>query len=236
MDAALRDKNRGDDDIRLPMISSREALFFNRTGGGVRPGFEGGQTPLAMRYPKPPRLTRGHKRTVYRLINLDMLNQVEENATVDSAFLKQRRLLTRRNKKLKWFKVLGNGNLTTKGLIVRAHSFSKSAKAAIEGLGGRCVKLSMTRHMSREDIIQQALSYNTTAPPLDVILTKMQPHNRRIVVDGKLQLVNSTTKLTRKQLRFVRKSKMRTKLNSDISKAVIENNTQLLNHIFVKLK
>ena len=102
-----------------------------RSGGGVRPGFEGGQLPLFQRLPK-----RGFKnvnRTEYSIINVEDLNVFEDGATVDAEAIVNAKLI----KEVKdGIKVLGNGELTKKKLVVKANKFSESAKKAIEALGG----------------------------------------------------------------------------------------------------
>ena len=101
-----------------------------RSGGGVRPGFEGGQTPLARRLPK-----RGFNNKFavkYDIVNLDALNIFEEGTVVTPELLAEMRIVTNKNNGVK---VLGNGQLTKK-LTVKADKFSASAKAAIEAAGG----------------------------------------------------------------------------------------------------
>ena len=102
-----------------------------RSGGGVRPGFEGGQLPLFQRLPK-----RGFKninKTEYSIINVADLNVFEDGATVDAEAIVKAKLV----KEVKdGIKVLGNGELTKKKLVVKANKFSESAKKAIEALGG----------------------------------------------------------------------------------------------------
>jgi len=102
-----------------------------RSGGGVRPGFEGGQLPLFQRLPK-----RGFKninKTEYSIINVEDLNVFEDGATVDAEAIVKAKLV----KEVKdGIKVLGNGELTKKKLVVKANKFSESAKKAIEALGG----------------------------------------------------------------------------------------------------
>ena len=103
-----------------------------RSGGGVRPGFEGGQLPLFRRLSK-----RGFNnyefRTVYSTVNVSDLNRFEDGTVVDLALLKEVGLI---KKELDGVKVLGNGDLTKK-LIVKASSFSKTAKEKIENIGGK---------------------------------------------------------------------------------------------------
>ena len=103
-----------------------------RSGGGVRPGFEGGQMPLIRRIPK--RGFNNHFKKVYSIVNLSVLEGLEANSVVDMQMLNEKGLI----KVLKGsvgLKVLGNGTLS-KALTVKAASFSASAKEAIEKAGG----------------------------------------------------------------------------------------------------
>ncbi len=103
-----------------------------RSGGGVRPGFEGGQMPLIRRVPK--RGFNNHFSKVYSIVNLSVLEGFEANSVVDMQVLNEKGLI----KVIKGsigLKVLGNGTLT-KALTVKAASFSASAKDAIEKAGG----------------------------------------------------------------------------------------------------
>ena len=105
----------------------------SRSGSSTRPGFEGGQLPLARRLPK-----RGfnNKRfaTVYIPVNLDSLNQFEDGARVDEAQLREVGLVNGRGDGVK---ILARGKLEKK-LAVCAAAFSASARAAIEEKGGTC--------------------------------------------------------------------------------------------------
>ena len=105
----------------------------SRSGSSTRPGFEGGQLPLARRLPK-----RGfnNKRfgTVYIPVNVESLNQFDDGVTVDETALRAARLVNGRGSGVK---ILGQGELEKK-LTVKANAFSASAKAAIEGKGGNC--------------------------------------------------------------------------------------------------
>lgn len=115
-------------------------------GAGVRPGFEGGQTPLYRRLPKyVGRPHKGHKKKIYELIKLSMLNEVDEGETVDFQYLFDRGLATKPNKRRKIFKVVGGTELTVKNLIVKAHAFTESARKAIEENNGTCIVMSPTR-------------------------------------------------------------------------------------------
>lgn len=103
-----------------------------RSGGGVRPGFEGGQMPLTRRAPK--RGFNNHFRKVYSVVNLNELNAFEEGTIVDYDILLANGLV-KEVKNAVGLKVLGNGELNVK-LTVRAAKFSASAKEAIEKVGG----------------------------------------------------------------------------------------------------
>jgi len=100
-----------------------------RTGGKVRRGFEGGQTPLSRRLPKFG-FTNVAFANNFQVVNLSDLNKVE--GTVDSASLYKAGLITKGAQ----FKVLAKGDLK-KSLTVKAHAFSERAKAAIEKAGGK---------------------------------------------------------------------------------------------------
>ena len=109
----------------------------SRSGGGVRPGFEGGQMPLYRRLPK-----RGfnNKRFAsdYIEINISDLEKFADGTTVDSAVLADSGILSVA-KVNDGIKVLGNGELTKK-LVVKAKKFSASAKEKIEKAGGSALE------------------------------------------------------------------------------------------------
>jgi large subunit ribosomal protein L15 len=103
-----------------------------RSGGGVRPGFEGGQTSLARRMPKRG-FTNSPFKTVYAIINLrDLQKRFEDGAVVDEAAIIGCGLIS---KPLDGIKVLGMGQLSKK-LTVKVTAFSDSAKSKIEAVGG----------------------------------------------------------------------------------------------------
>ncbi|MFC4713768.1 50S ribosomal protein L15 [Planococcus dechangensis] len=102
-----------------------------RSGGGVRPGFEGGQNPLFRRLPK--RGFTNINRKDYTVVNLDVLNRFEEGTEITPALLIETGVVS---KERSGIKILGNGSLDKK-LSVRAHKFSASAKEAIEAAGGQ---------------------------------------------------------------------------------------------------
>jgi len=101
-----------------------------RSGGGVRPGFEGGQMPLHRRLPK-----RGFINvfaTEYVSINVSALEKFDNGAVVDDKALLEKRIIRKTGDGVK---ILGNGELTKK-LTVKAAAFSESAKSKIEAAGG----------------------------------------------------------------------------------------------------
>ena len=102
-----------------------------RSGGGVRPGFEGGQLPLYRKLPK-----RGFTNRFavnYAIVNVAALNKFEDGSVVDLEALIAAKLV---RKSLDGLKVLGNGELTKK-LTVKATVFSATAKEKIEAAGGK---------------------------------------------------------------------------------------------------
>ena len=103
-----------------------------RSGGGVRPGFEGGQLPLFRRLPKRG-FSNARFKTRFATINLSDLNRFEDGAVVTPELLKEMGLI---KNQLDGIKVLGNGKLEKK-LTVKAHQFSSSAQREIEGNGGK---------------------------------------------------------------------------------------------------
>ena len=105
-----------------------------RSGGGVRPGFEGGQMPLTRRVPK--RGFNNHFRKVYAVVNLEQLSAFEAGAVVDYETLLGEGLI-KEVKNAAGLKVLGNGEINV-ALTVKAAKFSASAKEAIEKAGGTC--------------------------------------------------------------------------------------------------
>ena len=108
-----------------------------RSGGGVRPGFEGGQMPLIRRIPK--RGFNNHFKKVYSIVNLSVLEGLEANSVVDMTMLGEKGLIKIVKGSI-GLKVLGNGTLT-KALTVKASSFSASAKDAIEKAGGKAEEI-----------------------------------------------------------------------------------------------
>ena len=102
-----------------------------RSGGGVRPGYEGGQTPLFKRLPK--RGFTNINRKDYAIVNVEDLNRFEDGAIVDLDALLAAKIV---RKPMDGVKVLGNGELTKK-LTVKAAVFSATAKEKIEAAGGK---------------------------------------------------------------------------------------------------
>lgn len=103
-----------------------------RSGGGVRPGFEGGQMPLARRIPKRGFHNKWAKS--YTIVNLNRLAELPAGTVVDFGYVSENNL-AKQVKNSAGLKVLGTGELNV-ALTVRAAKFSESAKAAIEKAGG----------------------------------------------------------------------------------------------------
>ena len=103
----------------------------SRSGGGVRPGFEGGQMPLTRRLPK-----RGFTNIfakVYTEVNVAQLEVFEPDTVVTPELLKEKGIIKKLNDGVK---ILGKGELNKK-LTVKAHKFSKAAQEKIEAAGGK---------------------------------------------------------------------------------------------------
>lgn len=103
-----------------------------RSGGGVRPGFEGGQLPLFRRLPKRG-FSNAPFKTEYAIININDLENFEDGAVVTPELLKEMGII---KKQLAGVKVLGDGELTKK-ITVKASKFSKTAIEKIEKIGGK---------------------------------------------------------------------------------------------------
>ena len=102
-----------------------------RSGGGVRPGFEGGQLPLYRKLPKRGFYNRFAKE--YSVVNVEALNRFEDGSVVDLAVLADAGVVSQPKGALK---VVGNGELAKK-ITVKAAVFSASAKEKIEAAGGK---------------------------------------------------------------------------------------------------
>lgn len=102
-----------------------------RTGGSIRRGFEGGQTPLYRRIPK--RGFNNRFAVEYATVNIEQLEQFEDGTVVNAELLMATGLI---KKELAGVKILGNGDLTKK-LTVVASKFSKTASEKIQAVGGK---------------------------------------------------------------------------------------------------
>jgi large subunit ribosomal protein L15 len=102
-----------------------------RSGGGVRPGFEGGQLPLYRKLPK--RGFTNHFAKQYAIVNVEVLDRYEAGAVIDIDTLINDKVIKNRFDGLK---VLANGEIT-KALTVKAAIFSAQAKEKIEAAGGK---------------------------------------------------------------------------------------------------
>lgn len=101
-----------------------------RTGGGVRPGFEGGQTPLYRRISK--RGFTNPTKITYNVINLEQIDQIKETNITPELLYKLKIIKDKKHQ----IKILGKGNLST-AKNIQAHKFSNAAKLAIEKTGGK---------------------------------------------------------------------------------------------------
>lgn len=102
-----------------------------RSGGGVRPGFEGGQIPLYRRLPKRGFHNKFAKE--YAIVNVSALNRFNDGDIVELTTLLETGLI---GKELDGVKILGNGDITKK-ITVKANIFSATAKEKIEAAGGK---------------------------------------------------------------------------------------------------
>lgn len=103
----------------------------SRSGGGTRPGFEGGQNPIYRRISK--RGFTNDNKEIFAIVNLVGLNKFEDGAKVGPENFKEAGLV---RQEADGVKILGNGKLEKK-LFVSAHKFSKTAQLAIEAAGGK---------------------------------------------------------------------------------------------------
>ena len=97
----------------------------------LRPGFEGGQTPLSRRLPKLKGFKNPH-REEYTVVNVGVLDSFGEAAVIVPQTLREKGLAKRRGR----IKILGDGELTS-ALTIKAHAFSASARRKIEAVGGK---------------------------------------------------------------------------------------------------
>lgn len=102
----------------------------SRSGGGVRPGFEGGQNPIYRRLPK--RGFNNFNRVEYDVVNVRDLNKFENETVVTPTLLAEKGLIPASYNNVK---ILGDGELKV-ALTVKANKFSKSAEEAIKNAGG----------------------------------------------------------------------------------------------------
>jgi len=120
---------RGDGSGRGKTSGRGHKGVYSRSGGGLRPGFEGGQMPLVRRLPKRGFTNKFRKK--YQIINVNSLNIFKDGDVIDPALLREKNLIS---KDLP-VKVLGNGELKKK-ITVQVHKFSKSATDKIKKAGG----------------------------------------------------------------------------------------------------
>lgn len=121
-----------------------------RSGGGVRPGFEGGQTPIYRRLPRRG-FTNARFATRYETVNIKDLARFSAGSTVTSATVKEAGMTSG-----KWrLKVLGKGDLSH-ALTVVAHAFSATAREKITAAGGTCETIELTRKNTNTTAYQRA--------------------------------------------------------------------------------
>lgn len=106
-----------------------------RSGGGVRPGFEGGQMPLYRRIPKRGFHNRNTKNII--AINIDELNKFATGSVITVETLEEANIIRLPKRGVDGVKILGNGKLEKENLTVQVTAFSASAKEQIEALGGK---------------------------------------------------------------------------------------------------
>jgi len=125
----------------------------SRSGRPTRPGFEGGQTPLYRRLPKfvGKPMGPGHKKTVYNIISTDSLSSASAGSTVNFDSLLESKAVTKSKYKIHKIVSGKEGTNVAKDLTVQAHAFTASARAAIEGAGGKCEVLSPTTNKVLEE-------------------------------------------------------------------------------------
>ncbi len=109
----------------------------SRSGGGVRIGFEGGQTPLYARLPKRGLGFKNFTRKEYAIVNVSQLEIFDNGTEVTPELLLEKRVIRKLQSGLK---ILGNGELT-KQLTIKAHKVSKQALSKIESVGGKVVEI-----------------------------------------------------------------------------------------------
>merc|ERR1712176_95079 len=117
----------------------------SRSGRPTRPGFEGGQNPLYRRLPKfvGKPTGPGHSKTVYNIIKLDQLNNVEAGSTCNFESLLESKAVTKSKYGIHKI-VVGKEEFTAKDITVQAHAFTGTAREAIEAAGGTCQLLKRT--------------------------------------------------------------------------------------------
>lgn len=103
----------------------------SRSGGGVRPGFEGGQNPIYRRMPYKRGFTNPF-RIEYEVVNLDKLVELDLSGEINPAALHEAGVVRSSSDLVK---ILGNGEIST-AMHIRAHKFSASAREKIEAAGG----------------------------------------------------------------------------------------------------
>lgn len=144
---AKRNRGRGDSSGRGSFSGRGGKGQTARSGGGVKPGFEGGQTPLIRRLPK----LKGFKNTnrlPYQAVNVERLNVFDDGATVDLVALYEHQLISRKNRPVK---ILGDGDLSRK-LTVKTDACSAGARKKIEEKGGAVLLPAQSPDTIKKDV------------------------------------------------------------------------------------
>ncbi|MFA6521956.1 MAG: 50S ribosomal protein L15 [Candidatus Gracilibacteria bacterium] len=118
-----------------------------RSGGNIKPGFEGGQTPLIRRLPKLKGFNNPN-RLPFQVVNVEKLNQFADGTTVDIVKLFESKLIFKKNLPIK---VLGDGEVTKK-LNIKVDACSASAKQKIESAGGSVLLLKPSADNIKKDV------------------------------------------------------------------------------------
>jgi len=130
-----------------------------RSGGGVRPGFEGGQTSFVQRMPKL-RGFRNPNHIDYQVVNVKDLEKFDGGATVDATALVEKGLVAKKNLPVK---ILGDGEITKK-LTVKVDSVSKSAEKKIKKAGGACEVKAKKKKTEKPSKAKKAPAEKAEAP------------------------------------------------------------------------
>ncbi len=167
----------------------------SRSGGGVRPGFEGGQTPLYRRLPR-----RGFSNfkfaDVFEVVNVGSLAKLSANSDVNPQSLKKSGLVS--NIRTAKLKIMGNGDLTI-ALNVTADKFTKSAKEKIIAAGGSCIVIGGEKVPATKKKVAAPKTKSSDAPAVEVKKTAETKKEEKKVVKKTAAKKTATKKTTAKK-------------------------------------